>query len=155
MCYIQTLRGITGNSDTTNTNSPWGTMPWPRPRRSVVKQSGQVSWSRRAKQNVRWRDELRHQPGPGGPITQPGKWVQHPKARNRANATLCPSLDTIRASVETTSHVADKVLAWRGGGTHGREPSHSSRHASPMHKSPPGGPKVSRGTRQTNKNNET
>ena len=37
MCYIQTKRGITGNSDTTNTNSPWGTMPWPWPRRSVVK----------------------------------------------------------------------------------------------------------------------
>ena len=43
-------RGITGNSDTTNTNSPWGTMPWPCPRRSVVKKSGQVSQSRRSKQ---------------------------------------------------------------------------------------------------------
>ena len=50
MCYIQTIRGITGNSDTTNTNSPWGTMPWPCPRRSVVKKSGQVSQSRRSKQ---------------------------------------------------------------------------------------------------------
>ena len=39
MCYIQTLRGITGKSDTTNTNPSWGTMPWPWPRRSVVKQS--------------------------------------------------------------------------------------------------------------------
>ena len=47
---IQTNRGITGNVDTTNTNSPWGTMPWPCPRRSVVKQSGQVSESRRSKQ---------------------------------------------------------------------------------------------------------
>ena len=25
------------------------------------------------KTNVRWRDELRHQPGPGGPITQQEK----------------------------------------------------------------------------------
>ena len=154
MCYIQTLRGITGNSDTTNTNSPWGTMLWPCPRRSVVKQLGQVSRPRRSKQNICWRDELRHQPGPGGPITQPGKWVQHPKARKTGPMPHCLSLDTIQASVETTSHVADKVLAWRGGGTQGREPSHSSCHASPMHKNPPGGPKVSRGTRQTNKNNE-
>ena len=38
---IQTNRGITGNVDTTNTNSPWGTMPWPCPRRSVVKPSWQ------------------------------------------------------------------------------------------------------------------
>ena len=47
---IQTNRGKTENVDTTNTNSPWGTMPWPCPRRSVVKPSGQVSESRRSKQ---------------------------------------------------------------------------------------------------------
>ena len=40
---IQTNRGITGNVDTTNTNAPKGPMPWPRPWRSVVKPSGQVS----------------------------------------------------------------------------------------------------------------
>ena len=47
-----------------------------------------------------------------------------------------------------------QVLAWRGGGTREREPSHSSRHASPMHKNQPGVPKVSKGTRNTNKNNK-
>ena len=140
MCYIQTLRGITGNSDTTNTNSPWGTMPWPCPRRSVVKQSGQVSRSRRSKQNVRWRDELRHQPGPGGPISQPGKWDQ---------------CHTVSIAGYYTGKCRDykscsrQVLAWRGGGTREREPSHSSRLASPLHKNLPGGPKVSRGTRNT------
>ena len=86
---MQTKRGITGNSDTTNTNSPGGMMPWPCPRRSVVKQSGQVSRSRRSKQNVRWKDELRHQPGPGGPITQPEKWVQHPKVRKTGPTPHC------------------------------------------------------------------
>ena len=51
MCYIQTKRGITGNSDTTNTNSPWGTMPWPCPRRSVVK--SQVKCHSQGGQNKR------------------------------------------------------------------------------------------------------
>ena len=37
----------------------------------------------------------------------------------------------------------------RGGGTQVREPSHSSRLASPLHKNLPGGPKVSRGMRNT------
>ena len=39
--------------------------------------------------------------------------------------------------------------AMRGGGTQVREPSHSSRLASPLHKNLLGGPKVSRGTRNT------
>ena len=34
---------------------------------------------------------------------------------DRATATLCLSLDAIRAGVETTSHVADRALAVRGG----------------------------------------
>ena len=46
MRNIQTNRSITGNVDTTNTHSPRGTMPWPCPRRSVVKYTGQVSESR-------------------------------------------------------------------------------------------------------------
>ena len=37
----------------------------------------------------------------------------------------------------------------RGGGTQVREPSHSSRLASPLHKNLSGGPKVRRGTRNT------
>ena len=47
---LQTNRSITGNVDTTNTYSPWGTMLWPCPRRSVIKYTGQVSESRRSKQ---------------------------------------------------------------------------------------------------------
>ena len=62
--------------------------------------------------NVRWRDELRHQPGPGGPISQPGKWDQYPKARKTGPMPLCLSLDTLQVSVETTRHVADK--SWHG-----------------------------------------
>ena len=66
---------------------------------------------------------------------------------------LCLSLDTLQVSVETTRHVADK--SWHGEeGEPEKGNSHSSRHASPMHKNPPGGPKVSRGTRKTNKNNK-
>ena len=42
-----------------------------------------------------------------------------------------------------------QVLTWRGGGTREREPSHSPRLASPLHKNLPRGPKVSRGTRNT------
>ena len=141
MCYIQTLRGITGNSDTTNTNSPWGTMPWPCPRRSVVKQSGQVSRSRRSKQNVRWRDELRHQPGPGGPISQPGKWDQHPKARKTGSTPLCLSLDTIQVSVETTRHVADK--SWHGEDGEPEKGNRVTRHVMrhPCIKTHPGDPR--------------
>ena len=44
-----------------------------------------------------------------------------------------------------------QVLTWRGGGTREREPSHSPRLASPLHKNLPEGPKVSRGTRNTTK----
>ena len=136
MCYIQTIRGITGNSDTTNTNSPWGTMPWPCPRRSVVKHSGQVSRSRRSKQNVRWRDELRHQPGPGGPISQPGKWDQHPKARKTGQCHTVSIAGYYTGKCRDYKSGSRQVLAWRGGGTQEREPSHSSRHVSPMHKKP-------------------
>ena len=52
MLYTNKKRGITGNSDTTNTNSPWGTMPWPCPRRSVVKKS-QVKCHSQGGQNKR------------------------------------------------------------------------------------------------------
>ena len=149
MCYIQTLRGITGNSDTTNTNPPWGTMPWPCPRRSVVKQSGQVSRSRRSKQNVRWRDELRHQPGPGGPISQPRKWDQHPKARKTGPMPHCVYRWILYRKCRDYTSCSRQVLTWRGGGTREREPSHSPRLVSPLHKNLPGGPKVSRGTRNT------
>ena len=103
MCYIQTLRGITGNSDTTNTNSPWGTMPWPCPRRSVVKQSGQGGLNKRPLEG-RVKAPTRTR----GPISQPGKWDQYPKARKTGPTPLCLSLDTIHLSVKTTRHVADK-----------------------------------------------
>ena len=52
--------------------------------------------------SVRWRDELRYQPGPGGPIPQPGKWVQHPKVRKTGPMPLCLSLDTLQVNVDTT-----------------------------------------------------
>ena len=68
----------------------------------MVTQSGQVSRSRRSKTSVRWRDELRYQPGPGGPIPQPGKWVHHPKVRKTGPMPLCLSLDTLQVNVETT-----------------------------------------------------
>ena len=50
-CAINTNNiGKTGNSDTSNTNSPWEKMPKPWPRRSVAKKcTGHVSRSRRSK----------------------------------------------------------------------------------------------------------
>ena len=68
----------------------------------MVTQSGQVSRSRRSKRASVGRDELRYQPGPGGPIPQPGKWVQHPKVRKTGPMPLCLSLDTLQVNVETT-----------------------------------------------------
>ena len=79
MCYIQTKRGIIGNSDTTNTNSPWGTMPWPCPRRSVVKKVRSSVTVKEVKTSVRWRDELRHQPGPKDPKLSKRKWISNLK----------------------------------------------------------------------------
>ena len=152
MCYIQTKRGITGNSDTTNTNSPWGTMSWPCPRRSVVKKS-QVKCHSQGGQNKRpLEGRVKAPTRTKRSITQQEKMEQQPKARKTGPMPHCLSLEAIQASVETTILVVDRALAVRGGGTQVREPSHSSRHASPMHKNPPGGPKVSRGTRNTHKN---
>ena len=121
-----------------------------RPRRSVGQQSGHVSRSRRSKRASVWWDELRYQPGPGGPISQPGKWVQYPKARKTGPPPLCLSLDT---SQECRDHkrAVDKSWPWRGVGIRKREPGHSSRLASPPAEDQPGGPRVSRGTRNLTK----
>ena len=104
--------------------------------------------------SVRWRDELRHQPGPGGPISQPGKWDQYPNARKTGPLPLCLSLDTSQVNVETTRHVADK--SWHGEEGEPKKGNRVTRHVMrhPCIKNPPGGPKVSRGTRNTNKNNK-
>ena len=154
-CAINTNNiGKTGNSDTSNTNSPWEKMPKPWPRRSVAKKStGHMSRSRRSKRASVWWDELRHQPGPGGPIPQPGKWVQHPKARKTGPLPLCLSLDTSQ-ECRDYKRVVNKSWPWRGVWTRRREPSHSSRLASPPAEDQPGGPRVSRGTRNTTKTNK-
>ena len=52
--------------------------------------------------SVRWRDELRYQPGPVGPISQPRKRVQYPKVRKTGPMPLCLSLDTLQVNVKTT-----------------------------------------------------
>ena len=60
------------------------------------KPTGHVSRSRRSKRaSVCW-DEVGYQPRPGGPIPQPGKWVQYPKARKTGPMPLCLSLDTLQ-----------------------------------------------------------
>ena len=117
MCYIQTNRGITGNSDTTKTNSPCCTMPWPCPRRSVVK--SQVKCHSQGGQNkLPLQGRVKAPTRTKGPITQQEKMVPAAESEeDRANAKLCLSLDAIQASVETTSHVADRALAVRGGAT--------------------------------------
>ena len=108
---------ITGNRDTRqhkhnqgrrcHSHDPGGVSRTDRP-------SVQV---RKVKTNTRWRDKLRNQP----------RLKDHQAYRNskgsaataseedRANATLCLSLKAIGAAVETTSHVADRVLEVRGG----------------------------------------
>ena len=115
--------------------------------------TGHVSRSRRSKRASVWWDELRHQPGPGGPISQPGKWVQYPKARKTGPLPLCLSLDTSQ-ECRDYKRVVDKSWPWRGVWTRKREPSHSSRLASPPAEDQPGGPRVSRGTRNTTKTNK-
>ena len=68
------------------------------------------------KRNIRWRGELRHQSGPMDHPTQQEIGVPATESEeDRATATLCLSLDAIRAGVETTIHVADRALAVRGG----------------------------------------
>ena len=102
-----------------------------------------MSRSRRSKRASVWWDELRHQPGPGGPISQPGKWVQYPKARKTGPLPLCLSLETSQ-ECRDYKRVVDKSWPWRGVGTRKREPGHSSRLASPPAEDQPGGPRVSR-----------
>ena len=75
---IQTNRGITGNVDTTNTNAPKGPMPRPCPWRSVCKTIRSSVIVKEVKTNVRWRDELRHQPGP----------MDHPTQEDRGPSNL-------------------------------------------------------------------
>ena len=80
MCYIQTKRGITGNSDTTNTNSPWGMMAWPWPRRSVVK--SQVKCHSQGGQNKRpLEGRVKAPTKTKRSITHEEKMDQQPKAR--------------------------------------------------------------------------
>ena len=75
-----------------------------------------VSRSRRSKRASVWWDELGYQPRPGGPIPQPGKWVQHPKARKTGPMPLCLSLDTLQEWLGCKRAVV-KSWPWRGGGT--------------------------------------
>ena len=67
---------------------------------------------------------------------------------------LCLSLDTLQVSVETTRHVADKY--WHGEEGEPEKVNRVTRHVMrhPCIKNPPGGPKVSRGMHNTNKNNK-
>ena len=68
------------------------------------------------KTNIRWRDELRHQPGPMDHQTQQEIGVPATESEeDRATATLCLSLDAIRAGVETTIHVAESPGSARRG----------------------------------------
>ena len=67
MCYIQTKRGITGNSDTTNTNSPVGYDAVARAPEECCKKVRSSVTVKEVKTSVRWRDELRHQPRPKDP----------------------------------------------------------------------------------------
>ena len=147
MCYIQTKRGITGNSDTTNTNLPWGTMPWPCPRRSGV--ISQVKCHSQGGQNKRpLEGRVKAPTRTKSSITQQEKMEQQPKARKTGPMPLCLSLDAIQASVETTFRAVDRALAVRGGVTQVREPSHSSRLASAMHKKPTRGTQGKQGHAQ-------
>ena len=100
--------------------------------------------------NVRWRDEVRHQPGPGGPISQPGKGTSILK-RGRRGQCHCVYRWILYRKCRHYTSCSRQVLTWRGGGTRERKPSHSPRLASPLHKNLSRGPKVSRGTRNTTK----
>ena len=148
MCYIQTLRGITGNSDTTNTNPPWGTMPWPWPRRSVVTQSGQVSRSRRSKQTSVGGTSQGTNQDQGDPFLSQGNGTSILKRGRRGQCHFVYRWILYR-KCRDYKPCSRQDLTWRGGGTREREQSHSPRLASPLQKNLPGGPKVSRVTRNT------
>ena len=111
---IQTNRGITGNVDTTNTNAPKGPMPRPSLEEccKTVRSSVIV---KEVKTNVRWRDELRHQPGPMDHPTQEDRGLKQPKARKTRPMPHCLSQEAVGTAVETTSQVVDRVEEARGG----------------------------------------
>ena len=116
MLYIQTIKEkqviVTPKTQTyqgsrRGSQSPGGVLQKP---------TGHVSRSRRSKRASVWWDELGYQPRPGGPIPQPGKWVQHPKARKTGPMPLCLSLDTPQEWLGCKRAVV-KSWPWRGGGT--------------------------------------
>ena len=152
MCYIQTKRGITGNSDTTNTNSPWGTMPWPCPRRSVVKKSGQVSQSRRSKQtSIGGTSQGTNQDqGTHNSARENGSSSLKRGRQGQCHTVSIAGCYTGKCRDYKSCSRQNPGSARRGNPEGNRVTRHVTRH--PCIKNPPGGPKASRGTRHTNKN---
>ena len=108
---------ITGNRDTRQHKHNHGRRCHSHDPGGVSRTDRSSVQVRKVKTNTRWRDKLRNQP----------RQKDHQAYRNskgsaatkseedRANATLCLSLEARGAAVETTSRAVDRVLEVRGG----------------------------------------
>ena len=107
---------------------------------------------RQVKTNIRWRDELRHQPGPGDHQSQQERCPSNLKRGRQGHRHAMSIAGSYRSRCRDYKPCSRQSPVSARRGTP-REPSHSSRHVSPKHKNPRG-PKECRDTRNTNKYNK-